>query len=106
MEETKASAPLLYPHLSSFSEQYINDKILANNKFNSNINIIKVTKKYHETENNNYNKKLSRYKKYINVAEITDILLSSKATTATSTSLFFTYSFRYSNCLWFIIKIN
>ena len=33
------------------------------------------------------NKKLSRYKNYINVAEITEIVLSSIATTATSTSV-------------------
>ena len=31
--------------------------------------------------------KLSRYKNYINVAEITEIVLSSKATTATTTSV-------------------
>ena len=33
------------------------------------------------------NKKLSRYKNYINIAEITEILLSSIATTATTTSV-------------------
>ena len=49
MEETKPSAPLLYPNLSSLSEQYINDKILANNKFNDNINIIKDIRNYYET---------------------------------------------------------
>ena len=42
MEETKPSAPLLYPNITSFSEHYINDKILANNKFNKIINIKKV----------------------------------------------------------------
>ena len=41
---------------------------------------------YYETETNNYNKKLSRYKNYFNVAEITEIVLSSIATTATPTS--------------------
>ena len=41
MEETKPSAHLLYLNLSSFSEQYINNKILANNKFDKNTNIIK-----------------------------------------------------------------
>ena len=29
MEETKSIAPLFYPNFNSFSEQYINDKILA-----------------------------------------------------------------------------
>ena len=38
-------------------------------------------------ESNNYNKKLSRYKNYINVAEIKQILLSSIVATATSTSV-------------------
>ena len=38
-------------------------------------------------ETNNYDKKLSRYKNYINVAEITEIQLSSIATTATTTSV-------------------
>ena len=61
MEETKPSAPLFYPKITSFSEQYINDKILANNKFNNNINIIKDIRNYYETETNNYNKKLSRF---------------------------------------------
>ena len=60
MEETKPSAPLHYPNTASFSEQYINNKILANNKFNKNINIIKDIRNYYETETNNYNKKLSR----------------------------------------------
>ena len=95
MEETKPSALLLYPNISeaasrinSFSKQYINNKILANNKFyNNNSTIIKDIRNYYEIETNNYNKKLSRYKNYINVAEITEILLSSIATTATSTSL-------------------
>ena len=72
---------------STINEQYINDKILANNKFNNNIIIIKDNRKYYETETNNYNKKLSRYKNYINVAEITEKLISTIATTATSTSV-------------------
>ena len=41
---SQLSAPserLLYPNLTTINEQYINDKILANNKFNNNINIIK-----------------------------------------------------------------
>ena len=42
MEETKASAPLFYPNITSFSEQYINDKILAKKMFNNNINMIKI----------------------------------------------------------------
>ena len=84
---TAPSETLLYPDLSSVSERLINEKIQANNKFNNDINIIKDIRNYYETETNNYNKKLSRYKNYINVAEITEILLSSIATTATSTSV-------------------
>ena len=72
---TAPSERLLYPDLSSVSERLINEKIQANNKFNNNINIIKDIRNYYETETNNYNKKLSRYKNYINVAEITEILL-------------------------------
>ena len=86
---TNPAAPserLLYPNLSTVNEQYINEKIQANNKFNNNINIIKDIRNYYETETNNYDKKLSRYKNYINIAEITEIVLSSIATTATSTS--------------------
>ena len=56
-------------------------------KFNNNINFIKDIRNYYETETNNYNKKLSRYKNYINVAEITEKVLSSIATTATTTSV-------------------
>ena len=87
---SQTSAPrerLLYPDLSSVSERLINEKIQANNKFNNNTNIIKDIRNYYETETNYYNKKLSRYKNYINVAEVTEILLSSIATTATSTSV-------------------
>ena len=83
---TAPSERLLYPDLSSVSEQLIREKIQANNKFNNNNNIIKAIRYYYETETNNYNKKLSRYKNYINVAEITEIVLSSIATTATTTS--------------------
>ena len=97
-QPTAPSESLLYPDLSSVSErlmreaaavneQQINEKIQANNKFNNNINIIKDIRNYYETETNNYDKKLSRYKNYINVAEITEILLSSIATTATTTSV-------------------
>ena len=97
-QPTAPSESLLYPDLSSVSErlmrkaaavneQQINEKIQANNKFNNNINIIKDIRKYYETETNNYDKKLSRYENYINVAEITEILLSSIATTATTTSV-------------------
>ena len=84
---TAPSERLLYPNLSTVNEQYINEKIQANNKFNNNINIIKDIRDYYETETNNYNKKLSRYKNYINVADITEIVLSSLATTATTTSV-------------------
>ena len=86
-QPTAPSERLLYPDLSSASERLINEKIQANKKFKNNINIIKDIRNYYETENNNYNKKLSRYKNYINVAEITEILLSSIATTATTTSV-------------------
>ena len=87
---TNPTAPgerLLYPDLSSASKRLINEKIQANNKFNNNINIIRDIRNYYETETNNYNMKLSRYKNYINVAEITEIVLSSIATTATTTSV-------------------
>ena len=84
---TAPSERLLYPDLSSVSKRLKNEKIRANNKFNNNINIIKVIRNYYETETKSYNKKLSRYKNYISVAEITGILLSSKATTATTTSV-------------------
>ena len=69
------SAKLLYPDLSSVSERLINEKIRANKKFNNNINIIKDIRNYYETETINYNKKLRRYKSYINIAEVTEILL-------------------------------
>ena len=84
---TAPSESLLYPDLSSVSERLISEKIQANNNFNNNINIIKDIRNYYETETNNYNKKLSRYKNYINVAEITEIVLSSIATTATTTAV-------------------
>ena len=83
-QPTAPSERLLYPDLSSVSERLINEKIQANN---NNINIVKDFRNYYETETNNYNKKLSRYKNYINVAEITEIVLSSIATTATTTSV-------------------
>ena len=84
---TAPSERLLYPDLSSVSERLIDEKIQANNKFNKIFNIIKDNRNYYETETNNYNYKLSRYKNYINVAEITEILLSSIATTATTTTV-------------------
>ena len=80
------SERLLYPDLSSVSEGLINEKIQANNKFKNTINIIKDIGNYYETETNNYNKKSSRYKNYINIAEITEIVLSSIATTAATTT--------------------
>ena len=73
--------------MSTVNEQYINEKILANNKFNNNINIIKDIRNYYETETNNYKKKLSIFKNYINIAERTEKVLSSIATTATTTSV-------------------
>ena len=84
---TAPSERLLYPNLSTVNEQYINEKIQAKNKFKNNINTIKDIRNYYETETHNYNKKLSRYKNYINIAEITEIVLSSIATTATKTSV-------------------
>ena len=109
---TAPSERLLYPDLSSVSERLINEKIQANNKFN-NINIIKDIRNYYETETNNYNEKLSRNKNYINVAEITEsIIINSNNCNNISfinryrISLFYSNSFCYSNCLWFIIKNN
>ena len=87
IQPTAPSERLLYPNLSSVSERLINEKIQGNNKFNNNINIKKDIRNYYETETNNQNKKLSRYENYINVAEITERLLSSIATTATTTSV-------------------
>ena len=84
---TAPSEKLLYPDLSSVSERLINEKIQANNKFNKNIYIIKDIRNYYESETNIYNKKSSTYKNYIHVAEITEKLLSSIATTATTTSV-------------------
>ena len=68
------------------AEKKIYEKIQANNKFNDNINIVKDIRNYYETETNNYNKKLSRCINYFKVAVITEIPLSSIATTATTTS--------------------
>ena len=59
---SQPSAPserLLYPNLTTINEQYIIDKILSNNKFNSSINIIKDIRNYYYTETNNYKKKLN-----------------------------------------------
>ena len=81
---TETSERLLYPDLSSVSERLINENIqerLINEKKR------RDSRNYYETETNNYNKKLSRYKSYINIAEITEIVLSSIATTATTTSV-------------------
>ena len=91
-QPTAPSGRLLYTHLSSVLERLINEKIQANNKINNNINIINDIRNYYESETNNYNKKLSGYKIYINVAEITEIvstatIVSSIATTATTTSV-------------------
>ena len=86
-QPSATSERFLYPDLSSVSERLINEKIQANNKTNNNINIIKDIRNYYETETNKNNKKLSSYKNFINVAEITEIVLSSMATTATSISV-------------------
>ena len=91
-QPTAPSERLLYPDLSSVSERLIreapekqiNEKIQANNKFNNNINLIKDIIDYYEIETNNYNRKLSRYENCIKVAEITEIILASIATTATT----------------------
>ena len=42
---TAPSERLLYPDLTSVSERLINEKILANDIFNNNINIIKDIRK-------------------------------------------------------------
>ena len=55
MDENKPIAPLLYPDINTFSEPYINEKIVANKKFNNNITIIKDIRNYYETETNNSN---------------------------------------------------
>ena len=86
-QPTAPSERLLYPNLSTVNKQYINEKILSNKKFNNNINIIEDIRNFYETETNNYNWKLSRYKNYINIAKITEIILSSVARTATTTSV-------------------
>ena len=52
MEDTKPSAPLLYPNINTFSEQYKNDKNLANNNFSSIIRTIKDIRNYYETQTN------------------------------------------------------
>ena len=113
-QPTAPSERLLYPDLSTVSERLINEKIQDNNKINNNINIIKDIRNYYETETNNYNKKLSRYKNYNNVAEITELVLSSSSNGNNNIScinryritLFYTNSFCYSNCLWLIMKNN
>ena len=84
---TAQSERLLYTDLSTVSDRLINEEIQANNKFKNNISIIKDIRNYYEAETNNNTKKLTRYKNYINVAEITETLLSSIATTATTTSV-------------------
>ena len=43
---TAPSERLLYPNLLTVNEQYINEKIQANNKSNNNINIIKDIRNY------------------------------------------------------------
>ena len=43
---TTRSERLLYPNLSTVNEQYINEKVQANNKFNININIMKDIRNY------------------------------------------------------------
>ena len=63
-----------------------NNKIRANKKVQNNINIRKDIKNYYE-ETEIHNKKLSKDKTYINIAEITEIVSSSITTTATTTSV-------------------
>ena len=43
---TAPSERLPYPNLSTVNEQYINEKIQANNKIKNNINIIKDIRNY------------------------------------------------------------
>ena len=86
-QPTAPSERLLYPNLSTVNEQYMNEKIQANNKFTNNSYIIKDVRNYYELKIKIYKKKLSTYKNYINIAEIIEIVLSSIATTATTTSV-------------------
>ena len=48
---------------------------------------MKNDRNYYENEMENYKKKLSRFKTYINIAEITETAWSSIVTTATTTSV-------------------
>ena len=54
-QPTAPSERLLYPNLPTINEQYINDKIPANNNFNNKNNTIKDIGNYHDTETSNYN---------------------------------------------------
>ena len=72
---------------AAINEQQIIEKIQANIRFNNNISIIKDIRKYNGTEINNNKKKLSKYKTSTNMTEITEILISSIATTEATTSV-------------------
>ena len=77
-ESTLPSAPIeriLYPDLTSDSEKMINEKVQGNKSCNDSIFITKDIRNYYETETNEYNKKLSKYKTYISMAEIQELLL-------------------------------
>ena len=87
MEETKPSALLRWPYTSSVSGQYKIDKILAKIKFKNNVNIIKNIKNYYGTETEIYKKKFDKYKTYVYIAQITEIVLSSTATTEKTKSM-------------------
>ena len=51
IQPTAPSERFFYPDLSSVSERLINEKIQVNNKFNSNINIIKDIRNYYDKLN-------------------------------------------------------
>ena len=95
LDETRLSSPLLYSNLAIINakswletnEQHIKDKTLANNSFNTNVNVIKGNTNCNETRTMIYNKNLSRYQTYINIAEATEMALSSIAATAATRSV-------------------
>ena len=50
MDGTRPSAPLLYPHLSTFNKRNINEKKSVNSKLNIYLNIIKGIRNYYEND--------------------------------------------------------
>ena len=113
-ESTLPSAPIekiLYPDLTSDSEKMMNEKVQANKNFNDSIIITKDIRNYYEKETNEYNKKISKYKTYISMAEIKRInsIINScnnkiSCINRFRINLLYTNSYCYRNCLWFIVK--